>query len=150
MSYLFGFRVRDEGNRGRRRSHWRHRALSAGSEEGERGDPLRDRHTYARRSCLERSALAEAAGAEYAILAGTETDYAFRGVEDGEVLHMGNTEVEVLHTPGETLAAGQTTPESAVNSWLSSNGHCGLIMDARGMAIGVGFADNHWTAKFGG
>ena len=51
---------------------------------------------------------------------------------------------------GETLAAGQTTPESAVNSWLSSNGHCGLIMDARGMAIGVGFADNHWTAKFGG
>ena len=51
---------------------------------------------------------------------------------------------------GETLAAGQTTPQDAVNSWLTSNGHCGLIMDARGMAIGVGFADNHWTAKFGG
>ena len=51
---------------------------------------------------------------------------------------------------GETLAAGQTTPQDAVNSWLSSNGHCGLIMDGRSVAIGVGFADNHWTVKFGG
>ena len=51
---------------------------------------------------------------------------------------------------GETLAAGQTTPEAAVNSWLSSNGHCRLIMDVRATAVGVGFAENHWTAKFGG
>ena len=51
---------------------------------------------------------------------------------------------------GETLAAGQTSPQAAVDSWLPSNGHCRLIMDARATAIGVGFADNHWTAKFGG
>ncbi len=51
---------------------------------------------------------------------------------------------------GETLAAGQTTPQAAVNSWVSSNGHCRLIMDARATAVGVGFAADHWTAKFGG
>ena len=50
---------------------------------------------------------------------------------------------------GETLAAGQTSPQAAVDSWLPSNGHCRLIMDARATVIGVGFADNHWTAKFG-
>ena len=46
--------------------------------------------------------LAEAAGAEYAFFAGTEANYSFRGLEDGEVLDMGNTQVEVLHTPGHT------------------------------------------------
>ena len=51
---------------------------------------------------------------------------------------------------GETLAAGQTTPQQAVDSWLSSNGHCRIIMSAGARAVGVGFANNHWTAKFGG
>ena len=51
---------------------------------------------------------------------------------------------------GEILAAGQTTPQAAVDSWLPSNGHCRIIMDAQARSIGVGFANNHWTAKFGG
>ena len=46
--------------------------------------------------------LAEAAGAEYVLFADVDTSFSFKGVEDGEVLHMGNTEIEVLHTPGHT------------------------------------------------
>ena len=39
--------------------------------------------------------LAEAAAAEYVFFAGTEASYSFRGVQDGEVLDMGNTQAEV-------------------------------------------------------
>ena len=50
---------------------------------------------------------------------------------------------------GEVLAAGQSSPQAAIDSWLGSNGHCRLIMDPRAADVGVGFANNPWTAKFG-
>ncbi len=77
-------------------------------------------------------ALAEAAGAEYVILAGTETAYGFRGVEDGEVLHMGNTEVEVLHTPGHTpehISLVVTDHARADEPWLVVTGHTLMVSD---------------------
>ena len=77
-------------------------------------------------------ALAEAAGAEYVILAGTETEYSFRGVEDGEVLHMGNTEVEVLHTPGHTpehISLVVTDHARADEPWLVLTGHTLMVSD---------------------
>ena len=46
--------------------------------------------------------LAQAAGAEYVIFAASEATYSFRGIREGEVLEMGNTHAEVLHTSGHT------------------------------------------------
>jgi len=46
--------------------------------------------------------LAEAAGAEYVLFAGTKAGYAFREVADGDVLNLGNVSARVLHTPGHT------------------------------------------------
>ncbi len=76
--------------------------------------------------------LAEAAGAEYVVHAGTETNYSFRGVEDGEVLHMGNTEVEVLHTPGHTpehVSLVVTDHARADEPWLVLTGHTLMVSD---------------------
>ena len=76
--------------------------------------------------------LAKAAGAEYVLLAGTETNYTFRGVEDGEILHMGNTEVEVLHTPGHTpehVSLVVTDHARADEPWLVLTGHTLMVSD---------------------
>ena len=76
--------------------------------------------------------LAEATGAEYIVHAGTETNYAFRGVEDGEVLHMGNTEIEVLHTPGHTpehISLVVTDHARADEPWLVLTGHTLMVSD---------------------
>jgi hydroxyacylglutathione hydrolase len=72
--------------------------------------------------------LAEAAGAEYVLLAGTETHYTFRGVEDSEILHMGNTEVEVLHTP-EHISLVVTDHARADEPWLVLTGHTLMVSD---------------------
>ena len=76
--------------------------------------------------------LAEAAGAEYVLLAGTETNYTFRGVEEGEILHMGNTEVEVLLTPGHTpehISLVVTDHARADEPWLVLTGHMLMVSD---------------------
>jgi hydroxyacylglutathione hydrolase len=75
---------------------------------------------------------AEAAGAEYVLFSGTEATYAFRGVEEGEVMHMGNTEVEVLHTPGHTqehIALVVTDHARADEPWLVLTGHTLMVSD---------------------
>jgi hydroxyacylglutathione hydrolase len=46
--------------------------------------------------------LAKAAGAEYALFSNATADFPFRGVEDGEVLELGNVSITALHTPGHT------------------------------------------------
>ena len=76
--------------------------------------------------------LAEASGAEYVIFADTETNYTFRGVEEGEVLRMGNTEVEVLHTPGHTpehISLVVTDHARADEPWLVLTGHTLMVSD---------------------
>ena len=76
--------------------------------------------------------LADASGAEYVLFAGTEAAFSFRGVEDGEVLHMGNTEVEVLHTPGHTpehISLVVTDHARADEPWLVVTGHTLMVSD---------------------
>jgi glyoxylase-like metal-dependent hydrolase (beta-lactamase superfamily II) len=102
------------------------------SEEG--GIPLQyviDTHMHADHISNARE-LAEAAGAEYVVLAGTETSFSYRGVEDGEVLEMGNTHVEVLHTPGHTpehISLVVTDHVRGDDPWLVMTGHTLMVGD---------------------
>ena len=104
-------------------------------EEANEGQvPIRyviDTHMHADHISSARE-LAESAKAEYVILAGTETTYSFRGVEEGEILHMGNTEVEVLHTPGHTpehISLVLTDHARADEPWLVLTGHTLMVSD---------------------
>ena len=53
-------------------------------------------------------------------------------MEDGEILHMGNTEVEVLHTPGHTpehISLVVTDHARADEPWLVVTGHTLMVSD---------------------
>jgi len=56
---------------------------------------------------------------------------------------------------GENIAAGYTTPESVVQAWMNSPGHCANIMRAAYKYLGVGYTSggsygHYWTQDFGG
>ena len=60
------------------------------------------------------------------------------------------------NTYGENIAAGQSTPEVVINSWMSSSGHRANILNPNFCDIGVGYvyvADStyhhYWTQDFG-
>ncbi len=51
---------------------------------------------------------------------------------------------------GENIAWGPTTPESVVDGWMNSPGHCANIMDPSFTETGIGFHEgNSWTQTFG-
>lgn len=57
-------------------------------------------------------------------------------------------------TIGENIAAGQPTPESVVDGWLRSEGHCRNIMNPSFRELGVGHAQggsysHYWVQNFG-
>ena len=58
---------------------------------------------------------------------------------------------------GENLAGGQSSPQSLVDGWMSSPGHCANIMNGAYRSTGVGYAfsasstyRHYWTQTFGG
>jgi uncharacterized protein YkwD len=50
---------------------------------------------------------------------------------------------------GEDIAWGFSTPESVVQAWLASPGHCANIMDPKFRDLGTGVAGTYWTLDFG-
>ncbi len=76
----------------------------------------------------------------------------------------GRTFVDRVHaagyassTMGENIAAGQPSPQSVVDTWMASPGHCSNIMNSSYHSIGVGYAFSssssygyYWTQDFGG
>jgi uncharacterized protein YkwD len=60
---------------------------------------------------------------------------------------------------GENIAAGQTTPESVMNAWMSSAGHRANILNCSYRSIGLGYVSDpndtfgpyrhYWTQMFG-
>lgn len=57
---------------------------------------------------------------------------------------------------GENIAAGQSTPEAAVDAWLNSPSHCETLMTPRYREMGIAYAVNpaskmvvYWAQVFG-
>lgn len=57
---------------------------------------------------------------------------------------------------GENVAAGQTSAQEVVNSWLESPSHCATLMDPRYSETGIAYALNpdsehgiYWAQEFG-
>ena len=76
--------------------------------------------------------LAQAAGAEYVLFAGADARYSFRGVQDGNVLELGNVSVRVLHTPGHTpehISLLVTDRTRGVEPWFLLSGHTLMVGD---------------------
>ncbi|KDM68367.1 MBL fold metallo-hydrolase [Acidiphilium sp. JA12-A1] len=90
-----------------------------------------DTHLHADHRSAGR-ALAEAAGAEYAIHESAEVGYACRRLVDGERLQLGNVVLEVLHTPGHTpehLCLTVTDRTRADEPWSVLGGHTLMVGD---------------------
>lgn len=53
-------------------------------------------------------------------------------------------------TWGENIARGYGSPQSVVEGWMNSDGHCANIMRGFFTEVGIGFYEgNYWTAAFG-
>lgn len=50
---------------------------------------------------------------------------------------------------GETLYKFQTTAAVAVQAWMNSDGHCGIIMDGRYSEVGSAHHNGYWVLVFG-
>jgi glyoxylase-like metal-dependent hydrolase (beta-lactamase superfamily II) len=76
--------------------------------------------------------LAEAAGAEYVLFAGADAHYPFWGVEDSDVLELGNVSSRVLHTPGHTpehISLVVTDRTRGPDPWFVLTGHTLMVGD---------------------
>jgi glyoxylase-like metal-dependent hydrolase (beta-lactamase superfamily II) len=100
----------------------------------ETGLPIRyviDTHLHADHVSSARR-LAQAAAAPYVLFAGAPAEPPFVGVQDGEILELGNVTIEVLHTPGHTpehicLAVSDRT--RAAEPWFVLTGHTLMVGD---------------------
>jgi len=90
-----------------------------------------DTHLHADHISVGRR-LAEISGAQYVLHESAETQYAFRGVSDGEVLDLGNVTFQVLHTPGHTpehISLLVTDKTRGPEPWFLLTGHTLMVGD---------------------
>jgi hydroxyacylglutathione hydrolase len=76
--------------------------------------------------------LAEAAGAEYVLFAGSKTDFVFHGVADGNWLDLGNVQLQAMHTPGHTpehISLLVTDRTRGDEPWFVLTGHTLMVGD---------------------
>ncbi len=76
--------------------------------------------------------LAEAAGADYVVFAGSSVDFAFHGVADGDWLDLGNVQIQVMHTPGHTpehISLLVTDRSRGDEPWFVLTGHTLMVGD---------------------
>ena len=117
--------------------------LQAAQDTGMRILYVVDTHIHADHASTGRQ-LAEAAGAEYVLFAGAGAEGersdavprrlwpSFRGVQDRDVLPLGNVTAEVLHTPGHTpehICLLVTDRTRAPEPWFLLTGHTLMVGD---------------------
>lgn len=88
--------------------------------------------------------LAEQAGAEYVLFSGAGARYAFRGVDDGDVLGLGNVSIRVLHTPGHTpehISLLVTDRARGPEPWFVLTGHTLMVGDMGRTELATSAAD---------
>lgn len=73
------------------------------------------------------------------------------GKRIGDAGYTGSTSI------GENIGAGYGSPQSVVEGWMASPGHCANIMSRRYGVVGIGYAvragvssAGYWTQDFGG
>lgn len=107
------------------------RYLQAAAAVGLRLRYVIDTHVHADHLSAGRE-LAAAAGAEYILHASAGARFAFRAVEDGDVLPLGNVDARVLHVPGHTpehLALVVTDRTRGPEPWFVLTGHTLMVGD---------------------
>lgn len=90
-----------------------------------------DTHIHADHISAAR-ALAQAAGADYALFEGAQADFPFRGVRDGDVLELGNVTATIVHTPGHTpehISLLVTDRTRGPEPWFALTGHTLMVGD---------------------
>jgi glyoxylase-like metal-dependent hydrolase (beta-lactamase superfamily II) len=105
--------------------------LEAAAAAGLRIRYVVDTHVHADHVSSGRE-LAAAAGAEYVLHASAEARFPFRGVNEGDVLGLGNVEARVLHLPGHTpehLALLVTDRTRGPEPWFVLTGHTLMVGD---------------------
>jgi glyoxylase-like metal-dependent hydrolase (beta-lactamase superfamily II) len=90
-----------------------------------------DTHVHADHHSTGRM-LARASGAEYVLHAGVRAEYAFRAVQEGDRLELGNVVGSVMHVPGHTpehIALVVTDRARADEPWMVFTGHTLMVGD---------------------
>lgn len=105
--------------------------LKASEETGMKITYVIDTHVHADHVSGGRK-LAEATGAQYALHASAGAKYDFLGVNEGDVLDMGNVVIQVLHTPGHTpehISLVVTDKSRGPEPWFALTGHTLMVGD---------------------
>lgn len=99
-------------------------------------------------------ALAEATGAQYVLHASAGAQYDFLGVQDGDLIDMGNVVARVIHTPGHTpehISLVVTDRSRGPEPWFVLTGHTLMVGDLGRTELAVdaatGAADLYASAQ---